>query len=65
MGIVAIAMAVAGFIGGRRELREAPQEDEALASPTRSAIAVRAEIKVQPQPKGFSGIPERVKKRTG
>lgn len=64
MAVVALALAVFGFFGWRREVREDAETDSADAVPGK-VISGRVEIKTQRQPKSFSGIPDRLKKRSG
>ena len=58
MLLTGMVLACLGFVGWRREARERFEMDVAETAPNRVI-----EIKAQRQPKAFSGIQDRLKKR--
>ena len=61
---VAAVLFVLGYFGWRREAAE-DAEVEAAQPEARAPIAGRVEMKIQAQPKSFSGIPDRLRKHNG
>lgn len=61
---IAVVLALLGFFGRCRELREDSEAEPERPEP-RMFIPGRPEIKIQAQPKSFTGIPDRLTKRTG